>query len=52
MFILIAVMVAVGLFVISVALSSARRPGLLELGSVSTRWLSEHRQYQEGGRNQ
>jgi hypothetical protein len=51
MFILIAVMAAVGLFVVSVALSSARRTGLLELGSVSTRWLSEHREYQEGSRS-
>ena len=51
MFILIAVTVAVGVFVISVLASAGRRSGLLDLGSVSTQWLSEHREYQDGGRN-
>jgi hypothetical protein len=52
MFIVIAVTLAIGVFALSVALSSGRRTGLLDLGSVSTRWLSEHREYQEGGRSQ
>jgi hypothetical protein len=51
MFILIAVTVAVGVFVVSVLASAGRRSGLLDLGSVSTQWLSEHREYQDGGRH-
>lgn len=51
MFILIAVTLAVGVFVVSVFASAGRRSGLLDLGSVSTQWLSEHREYQDGGRH-
>ena len=51
MFILIGVTLAVGVFVITVIASAGRRSGLLELGAVSTQWLAEHREYQEGGRS-
>ena len=51
MFILIAVTLAVAVFVVSVLASAGRRSGLLDLGSVSTQWLSEHREYQDGGRH-
>jgi hypothetical protein len=51
MLILIGVTLAVAAFVIAVIASSGRRSGLLELGSVSTQWLAEHREYQEGGRS-
>jgi hypothetical protein len=49
MIIWIAVLAAAA-FVVSVNSSLRRRDGLLELGSVSTRWLAEHRQYEDGGR--
>ena len=51
MFILIAVTLAVAVFAVSVLASAGRRSGLLDLGSVSTQWLSEHREYQDGSRN-
>ena len=51
MLILIGVLLVVGVFVITVFASTGRRSGLLELGAVSTQWLAEHREYQEGGRN-
>jgi hypothetical protein len=51
MLILIGITIAVGAFVITVIASAGKRSGLLELGSVSTQWLSEHREYQDGGRN-
>ena len=51
MLILIGVTLAVGAFVVTVIASAGRRSGLLELGSVSTQWLAEHREYQDGGRN-
>jgi hypothetical protein len=51
MLILIGVTLAVGAFVVVVILSAGRRSGLLELGAVSTQWLAEHREYQEGGRS-
>ena len=51
MLILIGVALAVGVFVVTVIASASRRSGLLELGAVSTQWLAEHREYQEGGRS-
>ena len=51
MLILIGVALAVGVFVVTVIASAGRRSGLLELGAVSTQWLAEHREYQEGGRS-
>ena len=51
MLILIGVTLAVAVFVITVIASAGRRSGLLELGAVSTQWLAEHREYQEGGRS-
>jgi hypothetical protein len=51
MLILIAVALAVAVFVLTVIVSAGRRSGLLDLGSVSTQWLAEHRDYQEGGRS-
>ena len=51
MFILAAVSLAVAAFLISVFTSFGRRTGLVDLGSVSTQWLAEHRQYQEGDRS-
>jgi len=51
MFILTAASLAVVVFLISVFSSLGRRSGLLDLGSVSTQWLAEHRQYQEGDRS-
>jgi hypothetical protein len=51
MFILTLAALAVIVFLISIGSSLGRRSGLLELGSVSTHWLAEHRQYQEGDRS-
>ena len=51
MLILIGVTLAVGAFVVTVIASAGKRSGLLELGSVSTQWLAEHREYNDGGRN-
>jgi hypothetical protein len=51
MLILIGIVVVAGVFVLTVIASAGRRSGLLELGSVSTQWLAEHRDYQEGGRS-
>ena len=51
MFILIGIMLAVCAFVVTAIASAGRRSGLLELGAVSTQWLAEHREYQDGGRN-
>ena len=51
MLILIGVMLAVGAFVLTMITSVGRRSGLLDLGTVSTQWLAEHREYQEGGRS-
>ena len=51
MLILIGVTLVVGAFVVTVIASAGRRSGLLELGSVSTQWLAEHREYQDGGRS-
>ena len=51
MLILIGVLLAAGVFVFTVIASSGRRNGLVELGAVSTQWLAEHREYQDGGRN-
>ena len=51
MFILIGVALAVGVFVLTVIASGGRRSGIADLGSVSTQWLSEHREYQDGGRS-
>jgi hypothetical protein len=51
MLILIGVTLLVAVFVVSVLASAGRRSGLLDVGSVSTQWLAEHRDYQEGGRS-
>jgi hypothetical protein len=51
MLILIGVALAVGIFALTVIASAGRRSGLLDLGTVSTQWLAEHREYQEGGRS-
>jgi hypothetical protein len=51
MFIWIAAVLAIGAIIVSLISSLTRRSGLLELGSVSTQWLAEHRQYQEGDRS-
>ena len=51
MLILIGVTLAVGVLVLTVIASAGRRSGLVELGAVSTQWLAEHREYQEGGRS-
>jgi hypothetical protein len=51
MLILIGVALAVCVFVLAVMASAGRRSGLLDLGSVSTQWLAEHRDYQDGGRS-
>jgi hypothetical protein len=51
MLILIVVVLAAGVFVLSVLASTGRRSGLLDLGTVSTQWLAEHREYQDGGRS-
>ena len=51
MLILIGVTLSVGAFVVTVIASAGRRSGLLDLGSVSTQWLAEHREYQDGGRS-
>lgn len=51
MFILIGVALAVCVFLVTIIASAGRRSGLLELGAVSTQWLAEHREYQEGGRS-
>ena len=50
MLILIGVTVFVGAFVVTVIASAGRRSGLLDLGSVSTQWLAEHREYEHEGR--
>ena len=42
---------AVAAFVVSLASSYGRRAGLLELGTVSSQWLAEQRQYQDGDRS-
>jgi len=51
MIIWIAATLAAAAVVVSLNSSLRRRKGLLELGSVSTQWLAEHRQYQEGDRS-
>jgi hypothetical protein len=51
MLFLIGVTLAIGVLVVTIIASAGRRSGLLDLGSVSTQWLAEHREYQEGGRS-
>jgi len=51
MLILIGVTLAVCVFVLTIIASAGRRSGLLDLGAVSTQWLAEHREYQEGGQS-
>jgi hypothetical protein len=51
MLILIGVALAIGILVLTVLASGGRRSGLGDLGSVSTQWLSEHRDYQDGSRS-
>lgn len=51
MLILIGVTLAVCVFVLTFIASAGRRSGLLDLGAVSTQWLAEHREYQDGGRS-
>ena len=50
MLIVIGATLAIGVFVLSIV-SKGRRPGVLERGSVSTQWLAEHREYQDGSRS-
>lgn len=50
MFILIGVLLAACVFAITFIVS-AGRAGVVDLGSVSTQWLSEHREYPDGGRS-
>jgi hypothetical protein len=50
MLILIGVALMVGVLVLTFLASAGRRSGLLDLGSVSTQWLAEHREYEDGGR--
>ena len=50
MLIVIGATLAIGVVVLSL-LSLGRRAGVLERGSVSTQWLAEHREYQDGGRS-
>jgi hypothetical protein len=50
MLILIGVTLFVAAFVLTVIAAAGRPSGLLELGSVSTQWLAEHREYDGGGR--
>jgi hypothetical protein len=50
MLIVIGATLAIGVVVLSL-LSLGRRGGVLERGSVSTQWLAEHREYQDGGRS-
>ena len=49
MIVWIAATLAAGALVVSLNSSLRRRHRLLELGTVSTQWLAEHRQYHEGG---
>lgn len=51
MLILFGVAFVAAAFVTTVIASAGRRSGLLELGSVSTHWLAEHRNYDDGGRS-
>ena len=51
MLILIGVVLAVAVFVVTFLTSAGRRSGLLDLGSVSTQWLAEHRDYEDAGRS-
>ena len=51
MLFLIGVTLAICVLVIAIIASAGKRSGLLDLGSVSTQWLAEHREYQEGGRS-
>jgi hypothetical protein len=51
MLIWIAATLAVAVFVAILISSRSRRHGLLDLGYVSTQWLSEHREYQDGDRS-
>jgi hypothetical protein len=51
MFIWILAALAIAVFGVSALSSLGRRSGRLELGSVSTQWLAEHRQYQDGDRS-
>jgi hypothetical protein len=51
MLILIGVALAIGILVLTVLASGGCRSGLGDLGSVSTQWLSEHRDYQDGSRS-
>ena len=51
MLILIGVALAVVVFVLTVLTSAGRRSSLLDLGSVSTQWLAEHRDYEGAGRS-
>lgn len=51
MFIWIIATLVVTAFVVSVFSTLGRRSGLLDLGYVSTQWLAEHRQYNDGDRS-
>ena len=51
MLIVIGVALAVAVFVLTFLTSAGRRSGPLDLGSVSTQWLAEHRDYEGLGRS-
>lgn len=51
MLILIGVTLAAAAFAATVIVSAGRRSELGDLGSVSTQWLSEHREYMDGSRS-
>ena len=51
MFILIGITLAACAFALTVITSAGRRTGSVDMGSVSTQWLSEHREYQDGMRS-
>ena len=51
MFVLIGAALAIGVSVVTLLYTVGRRSGLLDLGTVSTQWLAEYREYQEGGRS-
>ena len=52
MLILLGVALVAAVFVVTLLASAGRRSGgLVDLGAVSTQWLVEHREYQDGNRS-
>lgn len=51
MFIWIVAALVVSAFLVSVFSTFGRRAGLVDLGYVSTQWLAEHRQNNDGDRS-